>query len=471
MRLTDRRWIGLALLIGLALSIAMVPRSQVAGDQLNLLALGWRLLFEGDWPVHGNPTSAGGFTPGSLSALVVGLSLALWQDHRALAALTLVTHLIAYLLLDRLVRRTLGPEERFLFAILYWLNPWRLYHSAFIWNPNFLFVVGALHLWTAYGLREHRRFWISFAHVLVIGLAVQVAIHTLPLVLVSLLLWWRGYLRLHVGGVLAAAAAIAASLAPWLAAAIADPTLRPSAGDGTWFYFLNTSLRAAVYWVRYSSYALSSEVSCIDLGGLIGAASAARLEPAVEVVKAVLYYATLPLSLWANYELWKGGRRWWRPVTEVVRTEREWLVGVVRWSFVAVLLIFALSPATVSRWYLFSVFHLAVLPLVLAGGSLLRGPRATIARRTAWAYGVTAVVLGVALLFGAPMYRCGGERCSRAATLPSLRHDHPMLEPLGIQATCPVVVDDPAGWWIQTVRDGRPGGYLPAPARNDSDLQ
>ncbi len=452
MGIGDRRWVGLAFVAGLALSAAMVTRSQVAGDQLNLLGLGWRLAFEGDWPMHGNPTSAGGFTPGGLTAAIVGLPLLVWQHHRMIALITLASHLVAYLLLDRLLRRILEPEERVLFAVLYWLNPWRLYHSAFIWNPNFLFLVGALHLWTAYRLRERPSFWWSFAHVLALGLAAQVAIHTLPLVAVSLLLWWRGYLRLDLGGALAAAAVTAASLVPWLAAVTADPALLPSAGDGRWLFLLNTSLRAAVYWVRYSSFALSSELFCLDFGRLLGEAAAARLAPVHAAVEGLLYFGTLPISLWANYRLWRGSGRWWRPAAEAATSERAWLEGVVRWSLIAVLATFALSPATVSRWYLHALFHLAVLPLVFAGGALLRSSRATIARRAAWAYAAVALVLGLALLLAGPMYRCGGDRCSgRAATLPDLRHDHPMLEPLGVQRTCPVVVNEPDAWWIQTV--------------------
>ena len=450
MALGDRRWVALAFMIGLAVSAAMVPAAQIAGDQLNLLALGWRFAFEGDWPIHGNPTSAGGFTPGSVTGPLIGLPLLLWQDHRALALLTLGTHLIAYLLLDRLVRRVLGPEARVLFAICYWLNPWRLYHSAFLWNPNFLFVFGAWHLWTAWRLRREPRFWASFGHVLALGLALEIAVHALPLALISLVLWWRGYVRLHLGGAAAAAAVIAASLAPWLAAVVADPTLAPSAADGAWFYLLNTSLRAAVYWVRYSSFALSSELFCLDYSRFLGADGAVRLEPLLEAAKGVLYYGSLPVSLWANWALWRGSGRWWRPAREAATDDRSWLEGVVRWSFVAVIAIFALSPATVSRWYLHAVFHLAVLTLVLACGRLLGGPRERLARTGAAVHGAIAVILALAMLLGAPMYRCGGERCSRAATLPELRHDHPMLEELGVQRTCPTPVNQPDGWWIQT---------------------
>ena len=451
MPLGHRRLGALIFLFGLAISAAMVARSQVAGDQMNLLGLGWRFAFEGDWAAHGNPTSAGGFTPGSLTAAVIGAPLWIWQHHRSGALMILLSHALAYLLLDRLVRRTLGPQERLLFAVLYWLNPWRIYHSAFLWNPNYLFVIGAIHLWTAHRMRREPRFWATLCHLLALGLGVQVAIHTAPLALCTLLLWWRRYVRFHIGGVIAASVLVAASLVPWLFAVMADPGIFPAGEEGRWFFLLNTTLRAAIYWVRYASFALASELLMLDFSGWLGGAAQARLELPIEIVERALYLSSLAISLWANFRLWRGSGRWWLPADRE-QSEREWLVGVVRWSFVALLVIFAFSPATVSRWYVFSLFHLAVLPLVLAARWALADPsRQRVARPAAQAWGWISAALALALLLGGPMYRCGGKRSSGAASLPTLRHDHPMLDALGIQDSCRVTVNDPEGWWIQTV--------------------
>jgi hypothetical protein len=467
MSLTDRRWVTLVFLLGLVLSAVMVPRAQVAGDQLNLLGLGWRFAFEGEWAQHGNPTSAGLFTPGGFSALVTGLPLLIWPDFRVEGLVTLLTHLIAYLLLDRLVARILGPHERLLFAILYWLSPWRLYHSAFLWNPNFLLLTGALHLWTAYSLRERPRFWASFAHVLVLGLSMQVAVHTLPLVAASLLLWWRGYIRIHLPGAAAAAALIGASLLPWMLAAVGGGMRVPGLERdlGADLMIINTTLRAAGYWVRYSTLALSKEIFCLDFAGAVGPSLAATLKPLVSAVKGLVYWLTVPAALWANYRLWKGSGPGWKS-RFVTGTDRAWLTGVVRWSLIAALVTFSLVPSTVMRWYLLGLFHLAVLPLVLAAGDLLRGSAARRATRGLLAYAVASALTAMALPWGAPMYRCGGERCVRSTELPPLRADHPMLDDLGIRQRCPVIVDDPEGWWIQTLpepEEARPSRSAPSP--------
>jgi hypothetical protein len=131
--LRDPRWIALFFAFGLTVSILMVTRSQVAGDQLNHLGRGWHLAMEGRWVPFGPPATKGGAQIGGVNGLLVGLPLMVWESHRAPTTLILLFHLAAYLLLDRLVRAALSPEERFLFALLYWLNPWRLFFSGFLW--------------------------------------------------------------------------------------------------------------------------------------------------------------------------------------------------------------------------------------------------------------------------------------------------------------------------------------------------
>jgi hypothetical protein len=53
----------LLFLCGLGTSLLMASRSQVGGDQQQMLELGWSLLARGDWIPHGMRTSAGGVSP------------------------------------------------------------------------------------------------------------------------------------------------------------------------------------------------------------------------------------------------------------------------------------------------------------------------------------------------------------------------------------------------------------------------
>ena len=50
----------LAVLLLLAVSLVMVSRAQVGGDQYNLLRGGWALAHDGRLIPHGNPLSNGG---------------------------------------------------------------------------------------------------------------------------------------------------------------------------------------------------------------------------------------------------------------------------------------------------------------------------------------------------------------------------------------------------------------------------
>jgi hypothetical protein len=436
----------LVLLIGLLLSAIMVARSQVGGDQLNMLSRAWLWVAEGELVPYGLPTSAGGKAPGGLTSYVVGVPLRLWQHHRAPTLLLFGAHLLGYLLLDRMIGRELGGVGRLLFAILYWLNPWRMYHSGFLWNPSFMVPLGALHMWTIYRQRDRPRFWESFLQVLTIGLAAQLHTSVVTLVLLSLVLCWRGYFRFHWPGVIVATIAVAASLIPWAQAVLQDPSILPS-GSSSHARLGQAALsvaRGLGYWLRYPAMIASSTILCLDFDGLPTVLTADRLRQLVQVLVGVL---TLPVVLWANFRMWRHSTLWWRRLPSGA-PYREWLGGVVRWSLGVTLLACLLTPTSVMNWQLLTVLHLAVLPVLLLGTDLLDQGRLAEVKTGAILFSVLSLGLIVAITWGSPMFRCGGETCgSKNANKHALRSDHVMLDELGINATCKVEVNQPGGWW------------------------
>ena len=438
---------------GLALSAWMVARSQVGGDQLNLLARGWLLIEDGVWVPYGNPTSMGGAQPGGLSALLVALPLALWRDHRAASALVLLTHLAAYLLLDRTLRRALTPWGRLLFAVLYWLNPWRLYFSAFLWNPNWLFLPAAVHLWSAWEQRERARFWPSFLHVLALGAAFQIHASVVLLGLASAVLLVRRTMRLHWAGAAAAAAVSAAALVPWALAAQADagslPVQKGFLGRG--LVLVLPLLKGLLYWFRYASLAVGKRVMDLDFASSLGAGADRVLEPVAEVFLAALG-VTLLVPLLANARLWRRPRRWLR--RRPAASARGWVRDYAAACFAAAIAAFALAPTTIMMWQGFLVLHAAVLPPLLWGEALARTRRwGKVAVRGTWAWAAAAVLCCVLLALGSPHYRCGGDATVRLA----LRHDHPMLHALGVHRSCPLPIR-PDGWWPDVLPE--PGGQV-----------
>lgn len=413
---------------------------------MNLLARGWFLAAEDRLIPYGNPGSGGGVAPGSATSVLVGLPLMLWRDARAPVALILVSHLLAFLLLDRVVRQCLGGRERLLFALLYGLSPTRLYFSGFLWNPSYLFLAGAVHAWTAFRQRHEARFFESFVHVLMLGIAAQLHASAVILGLASLALLLRGGMKVHWPGAVAGAAVAGLTLLPYLETIRQDPGLMPM---GVGFPFRGLLLvfplaHGLVNWLRYSSLSVSAEVTRFDFSGSLGQGVDAWLSPALAALAllgaAVTVAAALAAALWFYRRI-----RERRPLSRLSAgaSDREWLEAYVLWCFLAAFVTFCIAPTTPMWWQGVSVMHAAVLPLALWGAELSAGRWQPVVRRAAWAWGVACVALVLATAWGSPQFRCGG----RHNVVLDLASDHPMFEGLGLRQRCPFAVDAAGGWW------------------------
>ena len=479
-RRAAERWIWIGFAAGLGLAALMVARSQVGGDQLNLLARGWLLATRRQMVWFGNPLSTGGKAPGGITSLLVGLPLLLWRDHRAATAAVALCHLAAFLVLDRTLARIVSPWERLPFAILYWLSPWQLYFGTFLWNPNYLFLGGAVHLATAWRLRRAPDLTATLLHTATLVLGMQIHPSFLLLATASALLWWRGYLRPHAGGAVLGAALGALPLVPWAWEVIAHPAMLAEVHKGFPGRGLLFSLpRGIFYWLRYSSLSLAGRSGLFDFTEAFGAAADRRLSPFFRALTEGVGPATVALPLLANLWLWRRWRRRARqheepaaaprlgrlerlarllrlPRLPATASGRAWLQGYVVLTFVAAAVVYAVSPTTMMYWQGLSLFHAAVLPLTLYAGLLLRTRHAARVLAGAAAYAVLEIVLAVGIAFGTPDYRCRG---LETVVFP-LIGDSPMLHELHIQDTCPWPLGDPHGWWPDVLP--RPG-EAPAP--------
>jgi hypothetical protein len=433
--------------VGLAIALGMLARSQVGGDQLDLLARGWLLAAKGRWIAYGNPMSTGGKAPGAITSLLVALPLFLWRDHRAASALVLVFHVAAYLLLDGTLKRILTPYERVLLAVLYWLNPWQLYYASFLWNPNYLYLFGAVHLWSSLAQRERPRFWPSFLHVAALGLALQIHASCLLLVVASALLAWRRYFRVHWPGAILGGVVAAIPLVPWAIEATAHPAIVTEASKGfpgRGLLLLFPLLRGLLYWTRNASLSVSQRMDAFDFSDLLG--SDRWLGPGLRMLSNLVLSVTVAIPLLANLRLWRRGGRILRQRLPPGVTARAWLKGYARVCFVAAAFVFALSPTTVMSWQVLILFHAAILPVVLWAGALGRSRLAS--RMAAWtrAYTGVEIVLLIAMALSSSQYRCRGHNGADGFGF-SLAYDSPMFRELHIQQTCPWPVNVPGGWW------------------------
>lgn len=446
------RFVRVAFVAGLLLSAIMVWRSQVGGDQLNLLARGWRLYSAGEWIPYGNPMSTGGKAPGGVTSLLVGLPLFLWQDHRAPTLLILLTHLLAYLLLDRTLRGILTPAERVALALLYWLNPWRVYFSAFLWNPNYLFLLGAIHLWSSLAQRPEKRFLPSFLQAAALVLAFQIHASFLLLAVASLLLWWRGAFKLHWLGAAAGGLLATLPLVPWLIGLFEDPTILTDAKKG----FLGRGLllvfpllRGLLYWFRYASLAVSGRMATLNFTDVLGLHP--WLDRAASILVQTLPAVTILLPILAGIRLARRSRRLLKDGFGAEISDRSWLKGYALYSFLAAVIVFSLSPTTIMMWQGVILLHAAILPLVLWLGPLARTRFSPRVRQGARLYFVAEVLLIATMAFGAPHYRCKGHKEEFGFGF-ALRGDHPMLHELHIQQTCPWPIDPAHGWFPDVIQ-------------------
>jgi hypothetical protein len=432
-------WRRLVFAAGLALMLLLAWRAQSGGDQLNLLARGWLWAERGNFLPYGNPLSNGGKSPGPLTTFLVGLPLFLWRHHRAPIAMVLLFHILAYALLDRVLARIVSARERLLFALVYWLNPWRLFFSGFLWNPSFLCLPAAAHLSSAWASRQRPRFWPSCWHLVAIGAAFQLHPSAIILGLASLFLLWRRSLRIHWPGALAGAALVALSLVPWLAAVAASPAELLPGGEGfplRGLIYVFPLLRGWLYWLRYASLYVPQASLRLDFFDALGSRLGPAIAPALQRGLGALLPLTVALPLWANRRFLRRPRlRLRRPARSPTRP-RAWLREYVLSAGLGATMAFALAPTTVMAWQGIVVLHAAVLPLVVVGGSLARRPtRAHWVRRTGAAWGIASVLLTLILALGSRHYRCHGEQ-SQGIGL-AIVEDHAMFRDLHWGEDCP----------------------------------
>lgn len=278
---TGRFWLATLFALGFSIGLLMVRNSQLAGDQLPMLDLGWQLARNHLWVAHGMLTSAGGYSPGGLTGLLTGIQLLLWSDYRSPALFILIFNAAAFLLLLRTVRPALTELGQRLLLLLLWLSPWLLYFSSHLWDPNYMFVFAVLHLATAQRMWKSNEVWTTAAHVLILGLGVQLHTSAAVLCILSLLLYLKGLIRVNWTGLALGVLLCVASLVPWMLAVAHHPELMPG-GKGfplRGLLYVFPLLRGILYWVKISSLSLAGQMEDFNFTPTLGVALDTVLRP------------------------------------------------------------------------------------------------------------------------------------------------------------------------------------------------
>ncbi len=364
---------GLGLLIGLFFSFLYANHQILTGDQFQMLEKGYLGAHKGLWQSYGNAASAVGNVPGSLSALVVGVPLMLWDSPWAPMVFLIALHLASFLLFNAVIKQIFNPTIQLIFLLLYWLNPWFLFENV-IYNPSYLFFFGALHFWSAYHMRENKSFGYTLLHLLSIAMAMQLHYSWIILAMVSLYLYVRGIIKINWFGVFAAFVLTALSLIPYFQAYLSHPEIRQNPGNKDHARYIGWGLvhvypifKGIIYWFRYPSFLFSNTLAMYTGFDWL------TTHPIIQKIVQYTYKGIIEIigiaSLWI---VWKANYYSWKLIKPIAFTrsvsdysQQQWLSMYVLGTFIAILISGALSPIVFNYWHLIIAFGSSLFPILI----------------------------------------------------------------------------------------------------------
>lgn len=399
-------------LYGLGLQIWLWSRAWLYWDQILLLKLGMRLALDGQIAPFAKIMSGGGVIPGSLLQFLVGLPLALWFDYRSPALLVILFHLAAGLLLWRLMERAFGQRFAAVYLAIYWLSPWRLYHSGFIWEPNYLLLPAALHLWATWKQRQEAWRFASVVLGSVLVLTPQIHASGFLLVLLTALVSLRrisrvNWVGLGVGGVVSAA-----PLLPTISAYLQGslPAITPEGHLGTGFARVFPLFKAAAYWLRLGTLEIGRRLQQVVFfpGNYEG--DPQQLADLVLRGLRGLGLATMAVGLVAS--IWYFRRR------GAARSgEAEFFRRYALSALLALILGAGLAPFVIQGWHALILLHAVCLPVAAWIHHTFERPRKVLFWIVATFLFLRLPIVGV-LAMGHPMYRIPDDPQERARVAP-----------------------------------------------------
>ena len=252
--------------LGLFLSYWYATHQIVDGDITQMLDKGYHGFYTGEWSSYGNAASVVGNVPGSLLAFVVGLPLFVVDSPWAPMGFLIFLHAASFFLLDNIVTNIFNSQIRLVFLVIYWLNPWFLFENI-LYNPSYLFFFSALHLWTAFKLKEEKSFIYSFLHVLSIGMAMQLHYSWIILAIMSAVLLYKNTVKVNWYGVVFGFAVIVISLIPYLQEFMQNEAIRSNEGNKDGERYIGWGgvhvypvLKSFLYWLRYGSFIFTNKL-------------------------------------------------------------------------------------------------------------------------------------------------------------------------------------------------------------------
>ena len=111
----------LGISIGILFMIVYADNQILTGDQTQMIDKGYLGAYDGIWLQYGNAASSVGNVPGPLSAYVIGVPLLIWDTPYFPMALIIILHLLAFLMLDSIIKNIFDKDIRILFLLIYFV--------------------------------------------------------------------------------------------------------------------------------------------------------------------------------------------------------------------------------------------------------------------------------------------------------------------------------------------------------------
>ena len=401
------RLVAAILCTGAALQVLLWSRQWIYGDQYALLLAGIGVLETGDLPPFAKTMSGGGRVPGALLPLLVAAPLQVWADYRAPGLLIGLSHVAAAAVLAACIGRALGVRFLAAYLAVYWLSPWRLYHAGFVWEPAYLFLPAALHLASAYRLRERPHAGWSLLHAANLTLALQLHGSFLVLALLTAGLAGVRRIRLDVRGCVLGVLAGALTLIPTAQAFVTGtlPQILPGRTDelARPLIALVNLPKSLAYWWRLGSLYIGRRLDQTVYAEAAASETGSALASGLTEVVIALSTVSVAVAVFAS---WRYFRR--HPSFEPDDPDRtspaEWLCAYAGWCLAALCVAATVSPVPVQGWHVVIAFHAACLPVAAWIHAAFRA-RSPLPRAAAAGFVLLEVIVVIMLAFGHPMYR------------------------------------------------------------------
>lgn len=336
------------LIVGIFLSLLMFKTLMIHTDNTQLMDKVMQIKTTGEWIHHGNAATKMGALPGSFLTAVTAVPMMIWFSPYAACAVILLCHLLAYFFLRHIGYKLDTNFNPLLLVIFFWLNPWRVEQSE-LYNPGYLFLFSAVHLWSLYQLHVNpRSFWGSFWLAVGMGFCFQVHFSVLILGISFLYLFFTKKIKVNYLGLAAGIFTIGLSLIPWFLQTLAhkETVLQPASDTflGKNLVLVYPVIKAIIYFFRMGSVYFGRHIfSEITFDWLTIAWLKTAIYYVFHGLKWVLGLATLILSFRFFYSQFQTYKKEFK--------ERPFIDHYLFSLFLGVVGAASLSPVEFNHWH------------------------------------------------------------------------------------------------------------------------